>query len=231
MHRLVNAHQHRHWDARRRYRDPRHPVAEAFARPKVEWLAGRLGIDRTTSVLDVGAGNGMFTWWWAQVAGRVEGLELSVNMIERSPCRDLLREGDAYALPYEDGSFDVVFAGNLLHHLTRPQDALAEMRRVARGRIAICEGNRNHLPMALFGAGSRVCRGVLHYSRRTLVRLVTSSGLEVLDVRAHGYVYENQSPAASLPAARRLEAVSPGGAYLLMAAVERQRTSSGPVTR
>ena len=47
----------------------------------------------------------------------------------------------------------------------------------------------------------------------------------------NGRSSQSETPAASLPAARRLEAVSPGGAYLLMAAVERQRTSSGPVTR
>lgn len=231
MNRLVNAHQHRHWDARRRYRDPRDPVAEAFARPKVDWLAERLGVDAATSVLDVGAGNGMFTWWWATRAGRVEGVELSANMIRRSPCAERLHEGDAYALPFPDASFDVVFAGNLLHHLTRPWDALAEMRRVSRGRIAICEGNRNHVPMAIFGAGSRVCRGVLHYSRRTLTNLMTEAGLEVLAVRAHGYVYENQSPPATLPVARRLERVSAGGAYLLLAARDPQRTANGPSTR
>jgi hypothetical protein len=32
-------HQLSHWENRRRYRDPRHRMAEAFARPKVNWLA------------------------------------------------------------------------------------------------------------------------------------------------------------------------------------------------
>jgi hypothetical protein len=29
----------------------------------------QLGVGQRSSVLDVGSGNGMFTWWWAQRAG------------------------------------------------------------------------------------------------------------------------------------------------------------------
>jgi len=102
-------------------------------------------------------------------------------------------------------------------HLTRPADALREMARVSRGRIAVCEGNRNHPPMAAFGIASRVCRGLLHYSRRTLRDLAVEAGIDVVAVTLHGYVYENASPKASLPVARRLEATLPGGAYILLA--------------
>jgi SAM-dependent methyltransferase len=206
------------WEARAHYRDPRDPVAEAFAVPKVAWLADRLGLGPSSSVLDVGAGNGMFTWWWARRVGRVEGVEQSRNMIERSPVQGLLRHGDAYELPYPDGSFDATFAGNVLHHLERPVDALREMARVSKGAVAVCEGNRNHLPMGAFGMLSRTCRGVVVYSGRHLRRLAEEAGLEVVDARAHGYVYENRSPRFSLPVAARVERASPGGAYLLLAA-------------
>jgi SAM-dependent methyltransferase len=217
--RLVDAsRQQSHWSNRKRYRDPRDPAAEAFARPKLEWLVDRLGAGPDPTVLDVGAGNGMFTWWWAQRVSRVEGVELAENMIERSPCGHLLRQGDAYELPFESESFDVVFAGNMLHHLERPTDALREMTRVARFGVGICEGNRNHLPMAAFGVISSACRGVLQYSKRYLRRLAEEAGLEVVGLTAHGFVYENRSPRVSLPVARRLEQVLPGGAYLLMAA-------------
>ena len=64
---------------------------------------------------------------------------------------------------------------------------------------------------------SRVCRGLLHYSRRTLDDLAKASGIDVVATRLHGYVYENTSPQASLPIARRLERTLPGGAYILLA--------------
>src|SRR4051812_43007985 len=160
MQRVDAERQKSHWDNRRTYRDPRSPAGRAFAGPKIEWLADQLGIGAESSVLDVGAGNGMFTMAWKACAGHVEGIELSENMIQRSPCPESIRQGDAYDLPYEDASFDLVFSGNVLHHLERPVDALREMARVSRSAVAICEGNRNHLPMGAFGVVSQACRGV-----------------------------------------------------------------------
>src|SRR4051794_13272503 len=46
---------------------------------------------------------------------------------------------DAYALPFDDDSFDVVHAHQVLQHLARPVEALAEWRRVCRagGIVAV----------------------------------------------------------------------------------------------
>jgi len=228
MGKMVNADQDAHWEQRTFYRDPRSTAAEAFARPKLEWLAQALELDPTgATVLDVGAGNGMFTYWWSRLGASVTGLERSENMIDRSACPELMQLGDAYDLPFADDAFDLAFAGNLLHHLEHPHDALAEMARVAR-KVAIVECNRNHAPMALFGVVSSACRGLLAYSAGSLTGIVAGAGLEVVGVRRHGYVYENRSPRASLPLARALERRSRGGAYLLVASrrtVEPERTA------
>jgi len=218
MDRWVNANQQAHWDRRTFYRDARDPAAEAFSVPKIDWFCRELGIDTDASVLDVGAGTGMFTYWWSQRMQTVTGLELSENMIERSAVSELLQVGDVYDIPFPDDSFDIVFSASLLHHLERPVDALREMRRVARRGVAVCEPNRNHPPMAAFGVVSSVCRGLLHYSRQSLRGLAEDAGLHVRAVRLHGYIYENRSPKASVPIAQKLEAVLPGGAYILLAA-------------
>jgi SAM-dependent methyltransferase len=218
MDRWVNANQQEHWEKRTFYRDARDPAAEAFSVPKIEWFTDTLGIHRSDSLLDVGAGTGMFTYWWSQRVEHVAGLELSENMIARSAVPELLRVGDAYDLPFPDDSFDFVFSGSLLHHLERPADALREMRRVARRGIAVIEPNRNHPPMAAFGVVSSVCRGLLHYSKSSMRDLADEAGLHVKAIRLHGYIYENRSPTASIPIARRLEDTLPGGAYILMAA-------------
>jgi ubiquinone/menaquinone biosynthesis C-methylase UbiE len=218
MNRWVNDDQEAHWDKRRFYRDARDPAAEAFARPKLEWLARVLGIQPGATVLDVGAGTGMFTYWWTQLGMKATGLELSENMIGRSACPELMQIGNAYEIPFDDDSFDVTFAGNLLHHLDRPAVALAEMGRVARDGVAIVECNRNHPPMAAFAAVSSVCRGLLSYTRRSTDQLAREAGLEVIASSLHGYVYENRSPKASLPVAKQLEQRLNGGAYILLAA-------------
>jgi ubiquinone/menaquinone biosynthesis C-methylase UbiE len=218
MHRWVNKNQQAHWNGRTFYRKATDPAAKAFTVPKIDWFCEQLQLRDDATVLDVGAGTGVFTYWWAQRFSSVTGLEQSENMIERSPVSELMQQGDAYDLPFQDDSFDLVFTGNLLHHLERPDAALREMGRVARVGVAVCEPNRNHPPMAAFGVVSSACRGLLHYSRTTLGNLATDAGLNVRGVRLHGYIYENRSPEMSVPIASRLETVLPGGAYVLLAA-------------
>ncbi|HET6168365.1 MAG TPA: methyltransferase domain-containing protein [Marmoricola sp.] len=83
-------------------------------------------------VLDVGAGTGL--------AGTV-ALERGADLVvatDRSP--GMLRNnagdrsavvGDAYALPFAGGAFDLVVAAFLINHLDEPGRGLAEFRRVA----------------------------------------------------------------------------------------------------
>ena len=51
--------------------------------------------------------------------------------------------GDVYALGYDDASFDVVHAHQVLQHLSNPVAALKEMRRVTRpgGIVAVRDGD------------------------------------------------------------------------------------------
>jgi SAM-dependent methyltransferase len=49
------------------------------------------------------------------------------------------RAGAAEALPYPDGSFDLVFLGLVLHESDEPLKALQEARRVAKKWVGILE--------------------------------------------------------------------------------------------
>lgn len=92
------------------------------------------------TLLDVGCGPGTIS---ADLAARLApGL---VTAIDRSSdVIDLARAthaaanlrfqvGDVYGLDFGDETFDVVYAHQVLQHLTRPVEALTEMRRVLRG--------------------------------------------------------------------------------------------------
>jgi ubiquinone/menaquinone biosynthesis C-methylase UbiE len=94
------------------------------------------------SLLDVGCGPGTITADLARrlAPGRVVGLDREARVIAEAA---QLREqdklgnlqfgtGDAYALPVERGSFDVVHAHQVLQHLSDPVAALVEMRAVLR---------------------------------------------------------------------------------------------------
>ena len=100
-------------------------------------------------LLDVGCGPGTITIDLAArvTPGTVVGLDRSEAVVELA--RDAARAagvanlefqvGDVYALPFADGSFDVVHAHQLLQHLTDPIAALRELKRVTRpgGIVAV----------------------------------------------------------------------------------------------
>jgi ubiquinone/menaquinone biosynthesis C-methylase UbiE len=83
--------------------------------------------------------------------GHVVGIDRSKEVIERAreaaDARELtnlsFEVGDVYALDFEDSSFDVVYAHQVLQHLSDPVRALGEMRRVLRdgGWLAVRDGD------------------------------------------------------------------------------------------
>ena len=90
------------------------------------------------TLLDVGCGEGVVTERLAAAfpATRVVGVDVAdpalVAEWERRRAPNLVFEpGSAYSLPYGDGEFEVVTAFEVLEHLERPADGLAELERVA----------------------------------------------------------------------------------------------------
>lgn len=96
---------------------------------------------RPQSLLDVGCGTGDLL---AELAGslpRVAGLEADADRIAAAKARGLdARQGDAEALPFETGSFDLVTFQFVPHHLRDWATALREALRVAGKGVVILEG-------------------------------------------------------------------------------------------
>jgi SAM-dependent methyltransferase len=89
------------------------------------------------ALLDVGCGPGTITAEFAErlAPGRVVGLDAAAEVIEKaralgSPAEFVV--GDAYALPFDDDTFDIVHAHQTLQHLGDPVRALREWRRVTK---------------------------------------------------------------------------------------------------
>jgi SAM-dependent methyltransferase len=100
-------------------------------------LAEQAGLSPGMRVLDVGAGTGKLMGVLAETLGEesitaVDPSEPFVAALgQRFPAADV-RRGTAEELPFEDGSFDVVFAQLVVNFLANPERGAAEMRRVTR---------------------------------------------------------------------------------------------------
>jgi len=95
-------------------------------------LLQRLGLDRRSTVVDVGAGTGLFAQAVAPLAGRVVAVDPSPAMLERARGRGL-ECVEAGFLTYEHAGAapDFVYSRNALHHLPDFWKALA-LSRIAR---------------------------------------------------------------------------------------------------
>jgi SAM-dependent methyltransferase len=92
-------------------------------------------VEPGTRLLDVGAGLGDLCAEATKRGAIATGIDLAPDMVrtarERHPGLSFL-EGDAEALPFEDQAFDVATGAFVINHLPHPEQAVAEMRRVAR---------------------------------------------------------------------------------------------------
>ena len=93
-------------------------------------------------VLDVGTGTGLFAEAFAQNGLKVSGVDVNPEMLPAA--QGFVPEGDfrlstAESLPFPDGSFDLVFLGQVLHETDDPAKALREARRVAKKRVGLLE--------------------------------------------------------------------------------------------
>ncbi|ANW65306.1 methyltransferase [Mycobacterium sp. djl-10] len=114
----------------------------------------RLGVGPTTQVIDVGAGAGRHSFEAYRRGAHViafdqdkEELENVSTMFEAMAAEGEAPAGaqaeavagDALALPYADGTFDVVIASEILEHVPADEAAIAELVRVLKvgGTLAV----------------------------------------------------------------------------------------------
>jgi ubiquinone/menaquinone biosynthesis C-methylase UbiE len=97
---------------------------------------------KVNSVLDIGTGTGLFAESFSKRGLEISGVDANPEMLiaaHQFIPKGYFREGTAEALPYPDGSFDLVFLGLVLHESDEPLKSLQEARRVARKRVCILE--------------------------------------------------------------------------------------------
>jgi len=120
-------------------------IARSIENVAEEFMA-RQPLRAGTKVLDVACGTGNLAVIAARQGCLVSGVDIAGNLIAQARARAAeeglpihFKEGDAEALPFADGLYDVVVSMFGVMFTPQPQVATAELRRVTRpsGRIAL----------------------------------------------------------------------------------------------
>jgi SAM-dependent methyltransferase len=157
--------------------------------------------------LEVGCGNGSISAWLARrVApdGRAVAVDIDLSLAAGAPGLELRRH-DILSGPVEPRDFDLVTARAVLHHLTDPDAAIANMLASLRpgGWILLIEPD--FLPVSVaepeevraFWAGWLAwarARGIDYHVGRSLARRLAALGLEELAGSAETAIYNGGSP-------------------------------------
>src|SRR5579862_5686892 len=121
-------------------------VFSRYMEPDAQLFFRRIGVEGRQQFLDVGCGAGQLALIAARAGARVTGCDISTNWLDRARERATLErlnirfeEGDAEALPYADGQFDVVASLIGAMFAPRPELVATELVRVCRpgGKIAM----------------------------------------------------------------------------------------------
>jgi len=151
------------------------PVAllRAESRLRNPWLAQQIESElgaRRCRVLDVGCGGGFLSNYLAEKGHALTGIDAAKGSLDVARAHDRTRSvtydtGDARALPYDDGTFDVVCAMDFLEHVEEPGRVVAEIARVLApaGLFFFHTFNRNFLAWLV------VIKGVQWFVKNTPV--------------------------------------------------------------
>jgi 2-polyprenyl-3-methyl-5-hydroxy-6-metoxy-1,4-benzoquinol methylase len=172
----------------------RNPLTRALLNRFLRQIDEAIEILAPSSILDVGCGEGVVTERLARLTNaRTVGIDLATDFLRsewqaRERGALSFQEGSAYDLAFADGSFDCVCALEVLEHLERPRDALAELVRVASRALVVSVPNEPMWRVVHLLAGRDVRQlgntpgHVNHWSSKGIERLV-SEVARVEDVR------------------------------------------------
>jgi glycosyltransferase involved in cell wall biosynthesis len=180
-----------------------------------------LGTLPPSRILDLGCSGGLFAERVRAAGHRVTGVDsMEVPGVRERTDRFVLADLNTGIPAEAGGRYDVVIAGDIIEHLTRPVEMLKDIGNVLRpgGQLLLSVPNFGHwyprlrVVTGLFGYDRRGILDDTHirfFTRSTLRRSVRTAGFDILEETATGLPLGAIGAAGSSPAlnaARRLEA-------------------------
>ena len=122
----------------------------------VQAILSEVRVAPTTQILDFGCGTGNFTTLLRQClpeeAGQVCGIDPSEGMLARAKAKSQnidFRIGSGDSIPFENGSFDLIYMTDVIHHIRDLDRLFAELKRVLRPFGRICIATQSHRQIGL----------------------------------------------------------------------------------
>jgi len=140
-----------------------------FWQPVIPDIIEHFNLNNDSSLLDVGCAKGfmLFDLLSELPQLKARGVDISEYAIAngKEEVKNILKQGCATSLPFEDNSFDVVISINTIHNLDREEcaQALREIERVSRGKAFITvDAYRNDEEKARMEAWNLTAKTMMH---------------------------------------------------------------------
>ncbi|MEJ7730216.1 MAG: methyltransferase domain-containing protein [Polyangiaceae bacterium] len=169
----------------RKYR-ARNPLKRMLIKRFVRAMHGLfLEAGPVRSVLEVGVGEGFLSGYLSEKLPEVEMwgvdiLESDLRLLSEKFPRIKAQQGSIYDLGALGRTFDLVVCAEVLEHLERPEEAVAELSRVAR-RALVSVPHEPWFMLSNLASGKNVTRlgndveHINHFSPRSLSKLLSGS--------------------------------------------------------
>ena len=189
------------------------------------------------SILDIGAGTGLFLSLFKEKGWKIDGIELTPDAVAyaKKAYGVKLRQGDFFDFSFPEESFDVVTLNGALEHMYDPYGTLLQARKYLKknGMVVFSVPNVASLGRALFGRNWfpwQPPRHLYHLSPTTARKILEKAGFRDIHVNTNYYVQNRYILFQSLRYSKspKFQKSKKGG--LADASLVNTQTSSLPVT-
>ena len=184
----------------KRLSSPLWPGIAADVKLLIDLVKQDVPITKETRLLEVGCGWGIYTFHLDRVCN-VHGIDTSLELLDRNPI-DKTQVMDVRDLRFDDNTFDVVFAHDMLHHVPELDTAVLEMKRVSKKYVVVAEPNILNIGNAILSVAVPAERTAHRFTAWGLEDVLARNGLRILRLRTYGVFVPFLTPKMMVPLAK-----------------------------